>query len=296
MSNFMFNYTYTCIYTIIQIIISKLYLFIYTLLSKNIKQDIDLDLHFSYKKDIMKIDKINNISILTYNIKQLLFWVLYHDIDKIIDYLLTKNTTIICLQEIFSDTSKNKIIKRMNSQYPFIIKKVNRKAFYGLGEDSGLMILSKLPFKKQDIVYSIFSESYHIDQCSNKGFVMIKLNHKGYRFNIVNTHLQSDYQNKLYTSIRKHQITTILKVIDKNIPTILVGDLNIKCFSPEFKSYSWKNYYHKKDEYTCPDEKAILDYIIPLYTKTLNIIQYNIDTHIHLSDHKPVICQLQFHK
>ena len=220
MSNFMFSYTYTCIYTIIQIIISKLYLFIYALLCKNIKQDIDIELYFSYTKDKMKIDRINNISILTYNIKQLLFWVLYYDIDKIIDYLL----------------------------------------------------------------------------CSNKGFVMIKLNHKGYCFNIVNTHLQSDYQNKLYTSIRKHQITTILKVIDKNIPTILVGDLNIKCFSPEFKSYSWKNYYHKKDEYTCPDEKAILDYIIPLYTKTLNVIQYIIDTHIHLSDHKPVICQLRFHK
>ena len=248
----------------------------------------EIEIVFNQKKNLFNS---NEISIISYNIKQLLYFTLYHDINLIIDFLKKQNTTIICLQEVFCDKSKKIIIKNLVDMYPYIIKRVNTKALYGLGEDSGLMILSKIPFNKNQIYYDKFNNGVISDKFSNKGYIKILLEFNQNKFWLINTHLQSNYNSNIdYSNIRKQQIDKI-KIYD-NIPTLLIGDLNIKCFSKEFYSYDWQTSY-SNNQFTFLEDKAIYDYILLLNSNSLFRLKNISIKKINLSDHYPIITTLE---
>ena len=249
----------------------------------------EIEIVFNQKK---KIFNSNEISIISYNIKQLLHWTLVHEVNLIIQFLKKQNTTIICLQEVFCDKSKKLIIKNLADMYPYIIKRVNTKALYGWGEDSGLMILSKIPFYKNKIYYDKFDNGVKSDKFANKGYIKILLEFNQNKFWLINTHLQSNYDNIDYSNIRKQQIDKI-KVHNDNVPTLLIGDLNIKCFSQEFYSYDWQTLY-KNNQYTFLEDKAIYDYILLLNSNSLfRLKNITIKENINLSDHYPIITTLE---
>ena len=209
---------------IIQLLINKLWCF-----TKNIcfcYQDISI---ISNSDKLNQIN-INEVTITSYNTKQLLFWIAYYDVDLIINYLLSLDSTIICLQEVFCDISKSRIIKRMKLKYPNIIYNINNKAFFGLGEDSGLMILSKIPFDENKIKYNSFNNCISFDRFANKGFIIVPLEINNKMINIINTHLQSTYEyENNYKKIRNEQINQIYNCLN-NDTSLLIGDLNIKSF------------------------------------------------------------------
>lgn len=229
---------------------------------------------------------------MTFNIKQLLFWVAYHNINDIIQVIMEKNCTIVCLQEVFSDLSKESIVKQLRDKYPFIIKKVNKKSLFGLGEDSGLMILSKIPFEKSSILRKTFCSSGHVDMFSNKGFIKIEYNMSGTKFCLINTHLQSDYgnDNSYYKHIRKIQINDINKHVRKKTSTILCGDLNIDNSSDEFKTYNWFSYHKSHSVFSCPSDNCNYDHLIILNNQdNIKMSTHYVEHYYSLSDHNPVV-------
>ena len=176
-------------------------------------------------------------------------------------------------------------------------KEVNQAAFKGFGEDSGLMILSQIPFNHTNIMSKTFEHSKNVDRMSNKGFVQIQFDFVMLSFNLINTHLQSDYgsDNTEYKSVRKLQMKEINNYIDPNIQTILVGDLNIHENSEEFKEYSWNSFHKQKEEvFTFPEDKKNYDHIILLNKKTIKLVSHIVENKPNLSDHNPVIATFLF--
>ena len=92
-------------------------------------------------------------------------------------------------------------------------------------------MISQLPITLKDNI--LFSKVRETDWLASKGAKLFTVNKGSNSFNIINTHLQSDYEEK-YDYIRKHQYLEIQKKLIfpyiKKSPLILIGDLNIKSF------------------------------------------------------------------
>ena len=154
------------------------------------------------------------------------------------------------------------------------------------------MILSKIPFDKNKIYYDKFDNGVGSDKFANKGYIKILLEFNQNKFWLINTHLQSNYDNLDYSDIRKQQIDQI-KIYKDYMPTLLIGDLNIKCFSQEFYSYDWQTLY-KNNQSTFLEDKAIYDYILLLNSNSLfRLKNITIKENINLSDHYPIISSLE---
>ncbi len=132
----------------------------------------------------------------------------------------------IFFQEAFSGSIRKKIYEALKYIYPFQVEPKDEASFYRI--NSGLWVISKLPITLKDDV--IFSKVRETDWLASKGAKLYTINKGGILFNIINTHLQSDYEDK-YDDIRQHQYLEIHKklIFGKiaNDPLILIGDLNI---------------------------------------------------------------------
>jgi endonuclease/exonuclease/phosphatase family metal-dependent hydrolase len=95
-----------------------------------------------------------------------------------------------------------------------------------------------------------------------------------------------------YSNIRKEQIEKI-KIYNDNIPTLLIGDLNIKCFSQEFNSYDWQTSYNN-NQFTFLEDKVIFDYILLLKSNSLFKLNKTLIKKINLSDHYPIISTFEY--
>ena len=179
--------------------------------------------------------QINNtqIKILSWNIKMLpapYGWFLKRQerAENIIQFILDSDPyDVIFFQEAFSDNIRNKIFEGLKNIYPFQVEPDDQVAFYR--SNSGLWTISQLPIKlKEHITFSKFMETDWMASKGAKLFSFIKGNKE---FNLINTHMQSDYEKK-YDLVRKHQYLEIHnKLIIPNdnfgTPLILIGDLNI---------------------------------------------------------------------
>jgi endonuclease/exonuclease/phosphatase family metal-dependent hydrolase len=168
--------------------------------------------------------------------------------------------------------------------------------------DSGLMILSKLPIVEYKFIPFISSKSY--DTFAPKGIQYIKVKIGDIYIDIINTHLQSDYNIK-YPEIRKDQMGQLSKFINELDDFIVCGDFNISNTGKEYNdmlnnlSLSYNDDLHTvkcKECYTYNSkyskDKKRLDYIL---TK-LDIIDSNIiNTHLH-SDHNPIDVTIKLHQ
>lgn len=209
--------------------------------------------------------KIN--SILSWNIQELFCYKNSTKTNKLLNDLSNfAKYDLICLQEAFCESTKQKIISKLASSHPYWITGNMRKK-YIIGEDSGLLVLSKMPITVDK--YLNFSTCIGSDAFANKGAVYFTVDGKHY----VNTHLQANYQN-----ISKLQ----LQNINRNIPSdwnkyTLIGDLNTK-----HKMCKNKNYTH---------DNMVIDCIIINNSVTTNhtIMTTDNDT----SDHRPVCAYLE---
>lgn len=157
----------------------------------------------------------NNLKILSYNIDCLF---VHYDVFKLIRLLNYIETVIskgevdiICLQEVWEKSFVNKLIKLAYEHnwslcHPSLHKK------YFIGENTGLVFLSKYEIEEQSIyTYSECKSSCAMAYKSAQ-FVKFKANEKDTY--IVNTHLQSSFKYLNFTDIAQRQLDTILGVID----------------------------------------------------------------------------------
>ena len=83
-------------------------------------------------------------SIISWNIQELFLYSNTKKINNILNYLDSFDADVICLQEAFEDKTKEFIILYLKKKYPYHLLGYQVKK-YVVGEDSGLLVLSKYP-------------------------------------------------------------------------------------------------------------------------------------------------------
>ncbi|MBX7225298.1 MAG: endonuclease/exonuclease/phosphatase family protein [Chitinophagales bacterium] len=143
------------------------------------------------------------LKVMTYNVRNFDLYNWSHNTDsknKIYQTILQENPDILCLQEFYTDTSKNfnniKQLEDLGYKYHLFSKELTLRKY----EHWGLAIFSKMPFKengffmkaKNSTVYGFYP---------NKG-LFADIDFDGREVRIVNTHLQSIYlQQEDYEAI-----------------------------------------------------------------------------------------------
>lgn len=211
------------------------------------------------------------VKIISWNVQSLFFYTTETRLKNVIKNILDFDADLICLQEVFEDNIKTEIIKGVNHIYPYYLLG-NTVKKCKLGEDSGLLVLSK---------YNInYKGEKKIDNCvmpdnfCEKSILYFSI--KDYNF--ITTHLQSgDYE------ISKNQIMDIS--YDSPFKEyILLGDLN------NFEADKIMNVECNNTVKTW--ENVILDYILPInFKKELKVNVINIDI-TSVTDHLPIMAEI----
>lgn len=210
--------------------------------------------------------------IISWNIQELFIYTNTSKVDNIIDYIKTFDVDVICLQEVFEDKTRNAIIEQCKCVYPYHLKSKTNKKFI-LGENSGLLVLSKLPIKFEKEV--LLERLCLPDSLANKSILYFSIG----KVNFSTTHLQSIYEN-----VSESQIYDIIvnSPFDK---FILTGDLN-NTYVPDILKINKNNIAN-----TC--ENRVIDYILPINYKDFEVTTkvLNIDLN-NTSDHYPISATL----
>lgn len=151
----------------------------------------------------------------------------------IAEALLKRDNDVLVFQETFSGSARKKIIKQLKEIYPH---QTRLKGTF-LHLNSGLLVLSKYPFRVLD--------SLHFKNCTNsdcfaaKGIILVEVTlPEGEKIQIATTHLQA-WNNDKSRNVRLKQLAEIKEVLDQNaasgIPQVLAGDLNIDGQLPEIE-------------------------------------------------------------
>ena len=219
----------------------------------------------------------NPKSIVSWNIQGLFLFMNPLKTENILRELHYFTEDIICLQEVFENPLKERIIEGLKDKYPYYLTGNRNKRFW-VGEDCGLLVLSK--YKVQFVKEVILDEYVFPDTMANKSVLYFRI---GCR-NFVTTHLQSSNMNDA-EDIAIRQI----KIVMNESPFkeyIITGDLN----HPEAHLHiGCPKSIHKN---TCNNE--ILDYIVPINLPNLamDIGVSDIDI-TEVSDHYPLIGRIQ---
>lgn len=157
--------------------------------------------------------------------------------SEAIGKLLAKSEyDVIVFQEAFYGPARKRIHQLLKSVYPYQAGPANNNAL-SLRTNSGLWIFSRYPIIRE---FSIAYETrYGIDALSRKGALLVELDVKGQRVQVIGTHLQN-----AGNTWRKHSQCAELfhKVIKQfarpNVPQIICGDFNIDKYqaSDEYSS------------------------------------------------------------
>lgn len=219
---------------------------------------------------------------MTWNIQELFWYSNENKLNKIINFINTLDYDLICLQEVFEISSLEKILynKDIFQKYPFSITG-NMKSKYIIGENSGLLVLSKQP-----IQYKKFEPllPYEFpDSGASKGILYFTVG----EINFATTHLQSE--NEL---IAAQQMRLARDSSPFEDSFILLGDLNHR--NADLCLQCKKNNF----EFT-HESGRILDYILPMNqsrvppfkTKVINIFNKEFEQLYGMSDHCPIVAE-----
>ena len=223
---------------------------------------------------VMKTNKIQ--SVMSWNIQQL-FWHCYEGgkICNIIKYLIQNDYDVICLQEVFELSTINGIISNIDiqSKYPHFLTGTMYNSFL-IGENSGLLILSKYPIIFEQFVP--FHKTAWPDSMASKGALY---------FSICNTHFITTHLQSGDEAIAYKQLKYILQKSPFTDKTILLGDLNVE------NPYDITQTICNNSKYT-HNSKCILDHIINLHNDIKLSIHIDYFEMKQCTDHYPIIAEL----
>ncbi|SVE14296.1 uncharacterized protein METZ01_LOCUS467150, partial [marine metagenome] len=193
----------------------------------------DQSLHPEFQTIVLpNVDTAKKLNLLSWNIKMFpnpYGW--FHNSlarTKNISKLLQEfeQYDIILFQEAYSIQFCSIIYKSLHSMYPYQILPKEQGV---VKQNSGLWAISRVPIKLKDEIF--FTQTRAWDKLASKGAKLYSITINKQEFHIINTHMQSDY-NQNYSDIRISQYTEINdKLVQPHskigIPLILCGDLNI---------------------------------------------------------------------
>tara|TARA_Y100000817_G_C16741610_1_gene492716 strand:+ start:33 stop:914 length:882 start_codon:yes stop_codon:yes gene_type:complete len=210
---------------------------------------------------------------ITWNIQCLFFYVSPKKTDNLIRELRKLKCDFICLQEVFEDSIKSKLISELNDIYPYYLLG-NTKKKYKVGEDSGILVLSKY-----NIVFNseyVYENPVSVDRIAGKGILYFSIG----RYNFATSHTQADDYK-----VSSEQV----KEIYRRSPFdnfIILGDLNNQ------DVYNILNIKSNNNKKTHDD--GIIDYIVPINYKHLqmNVVVIPLDID-NITDHKPLYAMIK---
>ena len=274
-------------------------IFLYNMFMLLYVKIVDLCLYYNREETIIKNRNIKEhnkkkLNILTYNVDGL-FW---HYNDKILndllinlDKLMDKDIDIICLQEVWHYNLLYKILEFAKNKMWNVAIPSNKKRYF-IGENSGLLTLSKYPILHQKI-YN-FDISRGACGLTYKGAQYLKIQiSDNKRINIINTHLQSSHFNYCQ-DFRRISLQQINEIIS-NSPFdkfILTGDFNLNYDYLETNLDKSLNFFQNyKFCVTYPDSEEHLDHFIYKneeynFKNTISILDIN------SSDHYPLLIEI----
>jgi endonuclease/exonuclease/phosphatase family metal-dependent hydrolase len=241
--------------------------------------------------------KNNKIKVVSYNICSLPYYINIFGnprarINNIIKFIDNIDADILCLQEVFDNYIRTRLIRAFNKKYYMYYGESS--VFYKM--NNGLLTLSKFPiiYKKTIKFNNLSGEDY----LSKKGihYITVTVDRPGFpsKLTILNTHLNADAFfsfRVLCLSTRTKQLNQIIQLLNKiNNNVLLCGDFNTDFNIDLIEEYNniintKKNSINSKRFVTFPDENRQLDYIFYLSNKKIklkkNYKMYPTDTSDH---------------
>lgn len=217
-------------------------------------------------------------SVITWNL-QGLFLFMYERKRKNILYELGLVTQdVICLQEVFEDYLKEDIIHHMKHTHPYYLMGNTHKK-YIVGDDSGLLVLSKYPI--QFVKEIVLDEALMPDSLANKSILYFKVGN----LNMVNTHLQSSNMNEA-EGIAESQVELLVKQAPFT-QFLICGDLNTNL------GHYFAN--EPKNNFTPTWRQDILDYILVKQYPNIQVQPVVSSRSIQdVTDHYPLSSKLHY--
>ena len=233
------------------------------------------------------------LSILTYNVHGLP-WISCAIVSMLKWAKMKFDPDILCLQEVFT--------QKLGSQIIDICDLLGYEAYFpenmssplqrvaGFQNPSGLCTLVRTNFfEKTSPIFKEYESCGGVDSFVRKGFFLLNLERNGINFQVVNTHLQSDFTELPcfrinYHDTRNLQENQLYQSIKLFPLPILLGDFNRQNF----------HYFEKFEDtfhVTFPQTGEQLDYMLihrPISRRIKNRkVSYFDD--ISMSDHIPVL-------
>jgi endonuclease/exonuclease/phosphatase family metal-dependent hydrolase len=157
---------------------------------------------------------------------------LYRDaerLDKIVADVRTLDPDIVGFSEVWANSSKDRFIEGLASQYPYHAWDENKNP-YQLG--SGLLLFSRYPIAKH--TFTPFTRLVWEDAFSQKGFLLAEIAVGSRTILVAHTHIQADAgSDPSYAECIKARASNLQQVqagiaaYPISLPVILLGDLNI---------------------------------------------------------------------
>jgi endonuclease/exonuclease/phosphatase family metal-dependent hydrolase len=173
----------------------------------------------------------NSLKIISWNIWMLPRFILRTSQSQrayeIVKVLKHEEADIIVFQEAFDAKAREIIRKGLLSEFPF--ESGNPPKNIAWKTNSGLWILSKLPFNVIKHLY--FEVGQGPDWFACKGAMLIQSEKNGFAFQLIGTHLQSDFAGIHSHKTRRIQCEQIRKELiepfsEQGMPQFLAGDFN----------------------------------------------------------------------
>ncbi|VBB17668.1 hypothetical protein YASMINEVIRUS_131 [Yasminevirus sp. GU-2018] len=139
----------------------------------------------------------DTLKILTYNVKQLLHWSDVENVKKISYFVLSTDSDVVCLQEVFDEKSRDLFRTLLSHKYSNIVERAGYDKYCNIGEDSGLMIFSKFEIVGTD--FKVYDNTGNFtDSLANKGALRVdlKINSQA-TLTVIDTHLDTDRDTAL---------------------------------------------------------------------------------------------------
>jgi hypothetical protein len=173
----------------------------------------------------------------------------------ILDLPAREQPQVIVFNEVFSEDGRRWLLRLLKGDYPHFIKKLEHPGL-DIEEDSGLMLMSKLPFLSlpsgDDHWYKPFSKAAGSDARTAKGVGIVRVAGPFDPTTIAFTHLQASYDaaNVEHIDIRADQLAFIRSALldmaggdlQDYANGVIVGDLNIKG-DPDDTSGEWNQVF-----------------------------------------------------
>lgn len=162
-------------------------------------------------------------------------------LEKLPPCLISLNSDIVCLQEIYEPDHVKFLISKMKEVYPYFSLAENSS----FGLSSGLLIFSKFPILKSKF-YQFDHPNFFTGLFAKKGFqrVLIRINKKN--LNIINSHTWPPFSlnppKEKTSKATRPQIEKLLAKSGEFKNLVIAGDFNI---GPEVYEEDYELFLHK---------------------------------------------------